>query len=109
MKGLFNYFENKRDENHLGAIEALHRCRIPLLDQHEDRLIQNPSVEMENFEKDTSSIFDSIYASSEIQQLNRPTPPKIRRSSNKGLSSTTTGTNQLEEDFQQDVLNWIYC
>ncbi|CAB4062788.1 unnamed protein product [Lepeophtheirus salmonis] len=81
----------------------------------------NPCVEMENFEEDTSNLFDSIYAFSEIirefapprhqsnaeQQLNRPTPPGIRRFSNKILNITTTATNQLMEDFDRDVLYWI--
>ncbi|CAF2743977.1 unnamed protein product [Lepeophtheirus salmonis] len=41
------------------------------------------------------------------QQLHQPTPPGIKRSSSEGLSSTTTATNQLVENFDQDVLDWI--
>ncbi|CAB4062832.1 unnamed protein product [Lepeophtheirus salmonis] len=97
----FTFLTPHGDHAQPGPVEALHRFRSIILGQHHNQWIQNLSVEMENFEKETLNLFDSVYAPSEMirefvlprhqsnakQQLNRPTPPGIRRSSNKGLTS----------------------
>ncbi|CAB4067130.1 unnamed protein product [Lepeophtheirus salmonis] len=101
--------ELENNEN-LGHLDLF---RPTLLSQHHNQLIQNLSVQRENLESDNSSLFDSVYGSSEIikdfaplryqsnvmQPMNQPTPPNFRGSSNKGLLRIIIATNQLEEDW----------